>query len=401
MTRLMLFVTFLLPFAVLATAASAMAGDQPAAPASSPAGQCKILVLTGNEHPSHNWKETAPLLAKILAADPRLSATVNSDPGFLASPRLHDYDVLMLNYMNWESPGPGKDAQQNLKKFVEEGKGLVLVHFACGAFQDWPEFKNIAGRVWDPKLRPHDAYGRFRVEIADPEHPIVKGMKPFETVDELYTCLAGDKEIQVLAKATSKADKKDYPMAFVNRYGKGHVFHCMLGHDVRALAADGVRELYRRGTAWVGGLPPATPSLYAFCVEEGVPGVKPRPIAEQAKLFRELGFDGAAYPLWLDGQLSGNLQILDQAGLQFFMAFIRVNLKNAAQPFDPRVAAAMSQLKGRNTTVCVLLGGLKPGDPQGMEPAVKILRELGDQAARYDLRISIYHHMGDWTEGLP
>lgn len=40
----------------------------------------------------------------------------------------------------------------------------------------------------------------------------------------------------------------------------------------------------------------AAPPLYAFCVEDGVPGLKPRSIARQAKLFRNLGFQGAAYP---------------------------------------------------------------------------------------------------------
>ena len=45
---------------------------------------------------------------------------------------------------------PRPEARANLKKFVEEGKGLVLVHFACGAFQGWPEFKQIAGRVYNP-----------------------------------------------------------------------------------------------------------------------------------------------------------------------------------------------------------------------------------------------------------
>lgn len=160
--------------------------------------------------------------------------------------------------------------------------------------------------------------------------------------------------------------------------------------------------------AWAGGRAAtaaegraAPPPLYAFCVEEGVPGVKPRSIAEQAKLLRDLGFDGAAYPLWLDGQLGGNLQILDQAGLQLSMVFTRVNLKDVTRPYDPRVREALSQLKGRNSTVCVLLGGFKPGDPQGMAPAVRILRELGDLAASCGLRISIYHHVGDWTESLP
>jgi type 1 glutamine amidotransferase len=231
----------------------AYGAEDQAAPA---ARQAKVLVLTGNEYPGHPWKETAPLLAKFLASDPRLATSVNADPKFLASPKLHEYDAIVLNYMNWQSPDPGPEARENLKKFVESGKGLVLVHFACGAFQGWPEFKNIAGRVWDPKLRGHDPHGKFTVEITGVEHPITKGMKAFETIDELYTCLTGDKEIQVLAKATSKVDKKDYPMAFVNQYGKGRAFHCVLGHDARALTPAGVQELYCRGTAWAAGLTP-------------------------------------------------------------------------------------------------------------------------------------------------
>jgi len=225
--------------------------------AAEPAKQAKVLVLTGNEYPGHKWKETAPLVARFLAEDRRLATTVNENPAFLASPDLHQYEAVVLNYMNWESPDPGPEARENLRRFVAGGKGLVLIHFACGAFQGWPEFRNIAGRVWDPKLRGHDPHGKFTVLIADPEHPITRGMKPFETIDELYTCLTGDKEIHVVAKAISKVDHKEYPMAFVNQYGKGRVFHCVLGHDVQALSVPPVQELYRRGTAWAAGLEPA------------------------------------------------------------------------------------------------------------------------------------------------
>ena len=45
-------------------------------------------------------------------------------------------------------------------------------------------------------------------------------------------------------------------MAFVSHYGKGRTFQCVLGHDVKALSAPGVQELYRRGCAWAAGLPP-------------------------------------------------------------------------------------------------------------------------------------------------
>jgi type 1 glutamine amidotransferase len=45
-------------------------------------------------------------------------------------------------------------------------------------------------------------------------------------------------------------------MAFVCQYGKGRVFHCVLGHDVPSLSVPAVQELFRRGTAWVANLPP-------------------------------------------------------------------------------------------------------------------------------------------------
>ena len=162
----------------------------------------------------------------------------------------------MLHFMDWEQPDPGPKARANLKQFVENGKGMVVVHFACGAFQDWPEFKNLAGRAWDPKLRGHDPYGKFKVEITKADHPITKGLKPFETVDELYTCLAGDRPIELLMKSKSKVDGKDYPMVFVFNYGKGRVFHCPLGHDAQSIANPPVGELFRRGTAWVSRIPP-------------------------------------------------------------------------------------------------------------------------------------------------
>jgi len=38
--------------------------------------------------------------------------------------------------------------------------------------------------------------------------------------------------------------------------GKGRVFHCVLGHDVKALEPPPVRALYRRATAWVSRLEP-------------------------------------------------------------------------------------------------------------------------------------------------
>lgn len=216
----------------------------------------KVLIITGIDNPGHKWKQTAPVLAEAIAADERLDVIITEKPGDLADDKLGEYDVIVLHFMDWEVPDPGLAARTNLKRVIADGKGLVLVHFACGAFQEWPDFVELAGRVWEPKMRAHDPHGKFTVKITDARHPVMKGLKEFETVDELYTCLTGKTPIEVLAEARSKVDGKDYPMAFVLNYGKGRVFHSVLGHDVQAFASPDVKRLFRNACAWAAGLEP-------------------------------------------------------------------------------------------------------------------------------------------------
>ena len=144
----------------------------------------------------------------------------------------------------------------------------------------------------------------------------------------------------------------------------------------------------------------AWPELYAYCVEVGVPGLKPRPLAEQAKLLRELDFDGIGWSLKPGDGL--DLKILDEAGLPLRMAWAMMNVNPAKGPaYNPALPEIIRKLQGRPVTVCVLITGLKSGDPQGMETAVKALRELGDIAAEVGARISIYNHDGFWAERIP
>lgn len=257
-----------LPITAVLLIALASAGEAPPASPAPPAAPAvtanagaakKVLLVTGLE--CHKWRETAPVLAGALAQDKRLEISVVEDAGFLTSPGLARYGVIVLHYQNHQAPAP-EGALASLKSAVEAGKGLVLVHFACGAFIDWEtrtvpaDFAAIAGRVWNPKLRGHDPRGPFQVRITDKTHPITAGLADFETDDELYTCLDGTAPIQVLATATSKVDQKVYPMAFVLSPGDGRTFHCVLGHDVKAFGFPSVGELFRRGTAWAAGLAP-------------------------------------------------------------------------------------------------------------------------------------------------
>ncbi len=219
--------------------------------------QMRGLLVTGQDYPGHVWRETAPALRQLLEQDQRFAVRIIEDPHALDSATLTNYAVVLLHFQNWETPGPGAAARENLRRYVERGGGLVSVHFACGAwYGEWPEFQNIVGRVWHgPNGPQHDPRGPFTVHIVDKDHPITRGLADFETDDELYTCLTGDAPIHIVADANSKVDKKDHPMAFVREYGKGRVFLTTLGHDVKAFTNSSVPQLIRQGCTWAAGLP--------------------------------------------------------------------------------------------------------------------------------------------------
>ncbi len=228
----------------------------------------RAVVVTGHQYPGHLWRETTPALKEALAPDERLRVSVVEDVEFLAKPELHSFDVVVFNYCNWERPGLSEAAKKNFVKYLQDGGGLVIVHFANGAFHfslpkagesDWPEWRTrICRRTWDhtPGKSGHDAYGKFTVQIAKVDHAITRGLKDFETTDELYFRQQGDEPVVVLATARSRVTGRDEPMAFLHAYGKGRVFQTVLGHDAASLRTPGTAELIRRGAAWAAGRTP-------------------------------------------------------------------------------------------------------------------------------------------------
>lgn len=225
-----------------------------------PAKAARVLLVTGDDYVGHRWRETTPEIAALLREDPRFEVSISECPAMLGSPLLDHYDAVVLHFKNYEERLPlGAEVGEGLARYAAAGHGVVLTHFTCGAFQEWPGFEEVAGRVWNPKFRAHDPHGEFQVTVLDREHPVTAGMEDFSTLDELYTCLDGDTPIHVLCGAVSKVDQKQYPMAFILDTPDRRVFHCVLGHDPAAFSAQGVRDLYRRATAWAAGLEPNLP----------------------------------------------------------------------------------------------------------------------------------------------
>ena len=215
-----------------------------------PAEKVKVLIVTGFDVDSHKWEESARLNQAILQKSDRFEVAISTDKDVFASDKLGDYDVLVLNFGFWSEPDPSDKSKAGLLKYVENGGGVVALHFACSSFQDWKEYRELLGRVWVKGVGGHGPYGEFTVNVKDAEHPVTKGLENIKTEDELYAKLSGDAEIQVLATADSEWSGKTEPIVFVKSYGKGRVLQNVLGHGIDAKQNENYQRLLKRSVEW-------------------------------------------------------------------------------------------------------------------------------------------------------
>ncbi|HZN60036.1 MAG TPA: ThuA domain-containing protein [Planctomycetota bacterium] len=232
----------------------------PLVPQESPK-KARVLLVTGDDVPAHDWRSTTPVTREILEESKRFEVVVAEDPAILESSTLSRYDLILLNYRNPPEQRLSELARNNLAAFVRGGKGLAAIHFAVSAWGDWPEFQKLIGRVWlgkkasAEKHSGHGPKGSFQVRVTAKDHPIARGLQDFEIDDELYARLAGDGPMDVIATAFSeKFSNQDEPMAWTVRHGEGRVFVTVLGHDAAARKTPGFRTLLVQGCEWASHL---------------------------------------------------------------------------------------------------------------------------------------------------
>ncbi len=209
------------------------------------------------------------------------------DPDF--RPDFASYDVVLSNFGMGAAPWP-RDTELDFERFVDSGGGFVAVHAANNAFPRWLEYNRMCGvGGWDgrdetcgPRLYiddsgavvrdpspgaagSHGHEAEFPVTVRLPSHPVTRGMPEtwMHARDELYERLRGPaEELDILATAYAdvegnacywapvKGSGGHEPMALCRGYGRGRVFHTVLGHFDYSMECVGFITLLQRGAEW-------------------------------------------------------------------------------------------------------------------------------------------------------
>src|SRR5690606_38638561 len=131
-----------------------------------------------------------------------------------------------------------------ITKFVEKGRGLLLLHAATWYnWADWPEYNlNYVGGGSES----HEQFQEFKDYVVNPAHPITQGVPAtFEFKDELYRLVPDPaaKGIEVLVIGQSKETDAVYPVVYTVKHRKAKIAAITLGHDEHSHEHDAYRTL--------------------------------------------------------------------------------------------------------------------------------------------------------------
>jgi len=182
---------------------------------------------------------------------------------------------------------PTETEERALRDFVSNGGRWIALH-GTNALLDFTDTgKVLAPRINDvfmetlgSRFISHPAIEPYLVTVSDPEHPLVKGIEPFEATDEIYLChYYGERHALLETRFTGTFEggyiENDWPddeprlVAYTHPVGAGEVLYITLGHccgkyDMQPLVQEApiVRgswdnpvyyELLRRAIRWAMG----------------------------------------------------------------------------------------------------------------------------------------------------
>lgn len=212
-----------------------------------------VALITGGH--SYEKDEFLTMFRSMHGISFRLLEQNEDDSAFLENIDNWRYDVIVLYNMGQNI---SEKRKQNFIKLLENGVGLVVLHHAIAAYNEWPEYWNIIGaryylkEITEPgKEHPRSQYKHdvdFEVTVANKNHPVTQGIDDFEITDETYKLYDVCPQNHVLLTTDEPTSEK--VIGWARKYKNARVCFIQLGHDQNAYFNPAYRRLVRQAIQW-------------------------------------------------------------------------------------------------------------------------------------------------------
>ena len=146
------------------------------------------------------------------------------------------------------NPAWNPDRKAELDAFLQRGGGAVFIHWAIEGREFAPELADCIGLASNSKALKY-RHGALTMNFPNAEHPITRGFKATDFIDETYWLAIGDpKRITLLGDVVE--DGAPRPQLWAREHGKGRVFVSIPGHYTWTFDDPLHRLLLLRGICW-------------------------------------------------------------------------------------------------------------------------------------------------------
>jgi trehalose utilization protein len=162
------------------------------------------------------------------------------------------YDVIVFYNFHQETPGNEQNwwdrgTKDVLERLGETQQGILLLHHAILAFPKWDFWADLCG-IKDRKFGYHVGQ-TLKIDIANADHPITKGLNAWEMVDETYQMNDAGSDCDVLL--TTDHPKSMKTIAWTRQFRNAKVLCLQSGHDNQTYADQNFGKVISKGVKWL------------------------------------------------------------------------------------------------------------------------------------------------------
>ncbi len=240
----------------------------------------KVLIITGNLMPMHDYRRVNDVLRVTLEATGRFDVRITEEAHGITAETLAPYDMVLLNYDGMDEgvkrggngrslPAAGGAGIQNrpfkplgdstmnaISEFVASGHGIFFFHTACSAHPDrFPQvYYDMIGSIYGLKpLKPWRDLGYSVTTHHESGHPVTDGVAPAWRIadDDFLSNATLSEGTTLIASIYDPVNDNEAPVMWCKEYGSGRSFSCALGHQEDTLRRLDWCRLFIHACDWL------------------------------------------------------------------------------------------------------------------------------------------------------